>query len=104
MHSRCQRRPADLPAHGRKVELILRARQFRCRALYCPAKIFAERFSTECDPAACAPHLPSARIDPAPWSGTRRAPSTSACHTASITGQQGYLSAQHSEYSGGREK
>jgi transposase len=42
--SRYRRRPADLPAHGRKVELVLLVRRFRCRALRCPAKIFAERF------------------------------------------------------------
>lgn len=44
IHSRYQRQPADLPAHGRKVELVLMVRRFRCRALWCPAKIFAERF------------------------------------------------------------
>lgn len=44
VHSRYRRRPADLPAHGRKVELVLLVRRFRCRALRCPAKIFAERF------------------------------------------------------------
>ena len=44
VHSRYRRRAADLPAHGRKVELILLTCRFRCRALYCPAKIFAERF------------------------------------------------------------
>lgn len=44
VHSRYQRRPADLPAHGRAVELVLQARRFRCRATLCPARIFAERF------------------------------------------------------------
>ena len=44
VHSRYQRRPADLPAHGRKVELVLLVRRFRCRAMRCPAGIFAERF------------------------------------------------------------
>ena len=44
IHSRYQRQPADLPAHGRKVELVLMVRRCRCRALWCPAKIFAERF------------------------------------------------------------
>uniref|UniRef100_UPI00389A297D transposase family protein n=1 Tax=Sedimentitalea xiamensis TaxID=3050037 RepID=UPI00389A297D len=44
VHSRYRRRPADLPAHGRKVELVLLVRRFRCRALRCPARIFAERF------------------------------------------------------------
>lgn len=44
VHSRYRRRPADLPAHGRKVKLVLLVRRFRCRAPRCPAKIFAERF------------------------------------------------------------
>lgn len=44
IHSRYQRQLADLPAHGRKVELLLLVRRFRCRALWYPAKIFAERF------------------------------------------------------------
>lgn len=33
VHSRYRRRPADFPAHGRKVELVLLVRRFRCRAL-----------------------------------------------------------------------
>lgn len=53
-HSRYRRRPADLPAHGRKVELILLVRRFRCRATHCPAKIFADRFS----PAVTRRHAP----------------------------------------------
>nr|WP_233252642.1 transposase family protein [Maritimibacter sp. 55A14] len=52
VHSRYRRRPADLPAHGRAVELILLVRRFRCRAMHCPAKIFAERFP----PAVTRPH------------------------------------------------
>ncbi|WP_233252446.1 ISL3 family transposase [Maritimibacter sp. 55A14] len=52
VHSRYRRRPADLPAHGRKVELILLVRRFRCRAMHCSAKIFAERFP----PAVTRPH------------------------------------------------
>ena len=44
VHSSYRRRPPDLPAHGRKVELVLLVRRFRCRALRRPAKIFAERF------------------------------------------------------------
>lgn len=44
VHSRYWRRPADLPAHGRTVEPVLLVRRFRCRAMRCPAKIFAERF------------------------------------------------------------
>lgn len=35
VHSRYQRRPADLPAHGRKVELVLQVRRFRCRSMCC---------------------------------------------------------------------
>ncbi|MDF3363039.1 ISL3 family transposase [Sulfitobacter sp. Ks41] len=44
VHSRYRRRPADLPAHGRAVELVLLVRRFRCRAMNCSTKIFAERF------------------------------------------------------------
>ena len=52
VHSRYRRHPADLPAHGRQVELILLVRRFRCRAMHCPTKIFAERFP----PAVTRPH------------------------------------------------
>lgn len=52
VHSRYRRRPADLPAHGRAVELVLLVRRFRCRAMRCPARIFAERFP----PAVTRPH------------------------------------------------
>lgn len=52
VHSRYRRRPADLPAHGRAVELVLLVRRFRCRAMHCHAKIFAERFP----PAVTRPH------------------------------------------------
>ena len=45
VHSRYWRQPADLPAHGRAVALILLVRRFRCRVAHCPARIFAERFS-----------------------------------------------------------
>ncbi|WJS86452.1 transposase family protein [Paracoccus sp. TOH] len=44
VHSRYRRRPADVPAHGRAVEIVLQVRRFRCRAPGCPARIFAERF------------------------------------------------------------
>lgn len=44
VHSKYWRRPADLPAHGREVELVLLVRRFRCRAVGCPTKIFQERF------------------------------------------------------------
>ena len=53
VHSRYRRRPADVPAHGRAVELVLRVRRFRCCAPRCPAKIFAERFS----PGVTQPHM-----------------------------------------------
>lgn len=44
VHSRYRRRPADVPAHGRAVEIVLQVRRFRCRVPGCPARIFAERF------------------------------------------------------------
>lgn len=47
VHSRYRRRPADLPAHGRAVELVLLVRRFRCQTLRCSARIFAERFPSE---------------------------------------------------------
>jgi transposase len=34
---------ADVPCAGRQVQLILRARKFRCDTPECPRKIFAER-------------------------------------------------------------
>ncbi len=52
VHSKYWRHPADLPAHGREVELVLLVRRFRCRAAHCPAKIFSERFL----PAVTRPH------------------------------------------------
>lgn len=45
IHSHYQRRLADLPAHGRKVRLVLDARRFRCRVATCQMRVFAERFS-----------------------------------------------------------
>ena len=35
VHSRYWRQPADLPAHGRAVALILLVRRFRCRVAHC---------------------------------------------------------------------
>lgn len=52
VHSRYRRRLADLPAHGRSVELVLLVRRFRCRAMCCSASMFAERFP----PAVTRPH------------------------------------------------
>ena len=53
VHSRYRRRPADVPAHGRAVEIVLQVRRFRCRAPDCPARIFAERFP----PGVTRPHM-----------------------------------------------
>ena len=52
VHSRYQRRLADLPAHGRQVRLVLSARRFRCRSVSCRTRIFAERFA----PAIAQPY------------------------------------------------
>ena len=43
VHSRYVRRLKDLPWHGAKVEVRVRARRFRCRNPDCERKIFAER-------------------------------------------------------------
>ena len=43
VHSRYRRCLADLPAHGRAVEIKLIVRRFRCARSICPQKIFAER-------------------------------------------------------------
>jgi predicted RNA-binding Zn-ribbon protein involved in translation (DUF1610 family) len=50
--SRYRRQPADLPAHGRAVALILLVRRFRWRVAHCPARIFAGRLS----PAVAGPY------------------------------------------------
>jgi hypothetical protein len=47
VHSRYQRRLADLPIAGRRVVLMLRARRFRCAAVLCGRRIFAERFGAD---------------------------------------------------------
>ena len=44
VHSRYPRRLADLPIAGQRVELVLHARRFRCEAVLCRRRIFAERF------------------------------------------------------------
>lgn len=44
VHSRYERRLADLPAHGRRVRIRLVVRRFRCGVPGCAQKIFAERF------------------------------------------------------------
>ena len=44
VHSRYERRPADLPCSGRGVLLRIVVRRFRCLAHHCRRQIFAERF------------------------------------------------------------
>lgn len=50
VHSRYQRRLADLPAHGRRVEMLVTIRRFYCADAACERRIFAERL----DPDAAA--------------------------------------------------
>ncbi len=45
-HSRYVRRMRDLPWQGRRVEIHLQTRRFRCRNEQCAQKIFAERHPT----------------------------------------------------------
>jgi hypothetical protein len=47
VHSRYQRRVGDLPLSGRSVELVVIARRFRCDAVLCERRIFAERFGAD---------------------------------------------------------
>jgi transposase len=47
VHSRYQRRLADLPMAGRPVRLMVRARRFYCRAVLCGRRVFAERFGND---------------------------------------------------------
>src|SRR6266496_3523928 len=37
---------ADLPIAGRRVQLLLHVRKFRCDTVACPRKVFAERLGT----------------------------------------------------------
>ena len=50
VHSRYRRRLADLPAHGRRVEMVVTIRRFHCADAACERRIFAERL----DPGAAA--------------------------------------------------
>src|ERR1700730_790645 len=60
IHSRYQRRLTDLPLAGRQVRLVVVARRFRCDAVLCGRRIFAERF----DDGAVAPWARrTARLD-----------------------------------------
>jgi len=43
VHSRYQRRVADLPCSGRAVTLVIHARRFFCRTPTCPRRTFRER-------------------------------------------------------------
>ena len=44
VHSRYERRLADLPMAGKPVRLVVAARRFFCDAVACGRRIFAERF------------------------------------------------------------
>ena len=43
MHSHYQRTLADLPWHGKEVEIHWRSRRFFCDVASCPRRVFAER-------------------------------------------------------------
>ena len=58
-HSRYCRRLADLPAHGRRVELQVTVRRLRCDHTACARRIFAERL----DPGAAARSRRTERLD-----------------------------------------
>ena len=45
VHSRYRRRVTDLPLSGRRVQLLVAARRFRCDAVLCGRRIFTERFA-----------------------------------------------------------
>lgn len=47
IHSRYQRRLADLPLAGKSVRLVIAARRFHCDAVLCTRRIFAERFDED---------------------------------------------------------
>ncbi len=51
VHSRYRRRVADLPLAGRRIELQVAVRRFRCEAPRCARQIFAERFPAGTLPA-----------------------------------------------------
>ncbi|KAA0676151.1 transposase family protein, partial [Azospirillum brasilense] len=52
VHSRYERRLADLPWQGRPVILRLQARRFLCREAGCPKRTFAERLPGIAQPSA----------------------------------------------------
>ena len=45
VHSRYRRCVTDLPLSGRRVQLLVAARRFRCDAVLCRRRIFTERFA-----------------------------------------------------------
>jgi transposase len=47
VQSRYQRRASDLPISGRRVDLLITVRRFRCDGVLCGRRIFAERFGDE---------------------------------------------------------
>ena len=51
VQSRYRRCAADLPFGGRRVELLVVVRRFRCDAVLCGRQIFAERFGPDTLPA-----------------------------------------------------
>ena len=60
IHSRYWRSLADLPSHGRRVQLRLEAHRFRCIDRHCHQRIFAERLGCE---IASASARRTARLD-----------------------------------------
>src|SRR5579864_8675185 len=52
VHSRYERRLADLPAAGRRTRLVLQARRFFCDAQGCERRVFVERFAGAVEPRA----------------------------------------------------
>jgi len=62
VHSRYQRRVADLPCDGRAVTLVIYARRFFCRAPDCPQRTFAERLTTLVAPGARRSHALAAAL------------------------------------------
>lgn len=56
VHSRYQRRVADLPCAGRAVTLLIHARRFFCPTADCPRKTFRERLPALVAPGARRSH------------------------------------------------
>lgn len=45
-HSRYTRTLADLPWQGRRVDIAVQTRRWRCSQPHCPRRVFAERLTT----------------------------------------------------------